>query len=114
MLLNMEALAKSGQEPAARLALENFVATRLVGGDASFIAGLSGQDLIDEIYKQTRLELWGEGKAYFALKRNKETVRRGGNHLSFIGEEIPFDDERLTFEIPQQAIQDNNNISDQN
>lgn len=114
ILLNIEALAQSGQEGDARTALENFVSTRLIGGDASFIAGLGGQDLIDEIYKQTRLELWGEGKAYFALKRNQETVTRGANHLSFIGENIPFDDERLTFEIPQQAIQDNNNITDQN
>lgn len=114
MLLNMEALAQTGQEGPARTALESFISARLVGGDASFVAALTGQALIDEIYKQTRLELWGEGKAYFALKRNKETVRRGANHLSFIGQDIPFDDERLTFEIPQQAIQDNNNITDQN
>jgi len=112
ILLNAEALAQSGQEGAARTQLQQFVATRV--GDASYIAGLSGQALLDEIYKQTRLELWGEGKSYLALKRNKETVVRGPNHLSFVGEAMPHDDERLTFEIPQQEIQDNNNISTQN
>ncbi|WP_350287842.1 RagB/SusD family nutrient uptake outer membrane protein [uncultured Croceitalea sp.] len=112
ILLNAEGLAQSGQEAQARTALQNFVATRV--GDASYISGLSGQALLDEIYKQTRLELWGEGRSYFALKRNRGTVVRGGNHLSFVGEPMAHDDERLTFEIPQLEIQDNNNINDQN
>ena len=114
ILLNIEALAKSGQEAAARTALESFVAARLTGGDASYVAALSGQALLDEIYKQTRLELWGEGKAYLALKRNMGTVTRGSNHLALPGTVIPFDDNRLTFEIPQSEIQNNNNINDQN
>ncbi|QLE01738.1 RagB/SusD family nutrient uptake outer membrane protein [Galbibacter sp. BG1] len=112
LLLNIEALAKSGQESAAIAALTDFVSTRV--DDASYISGLSGQALIEEIYKQTRLELWGEGKSYLALKRNEETVVRGDNHLSFQGVPMPFDDERLTFEIPQQELQDNNNITTQN
>jgi hypothetical protein len=111
LLLNIE--AKYHTNPAAaKTDLKNFAATRI--GDVSYIDALNGQDLLDEIYKQTRLELWGEGKAYYALKRNEATVVRGSNHLSFVGEAIPFNDERLTFEIPLQEIQDNNNISDQN
>lgn len=112
LLLHIEALAKSGNEGAAVSMLSDFVSTRVA--DASFVSGLSGQALIDEIYKQTRLELWGEGKAYLALKRFEETATRGPNHLSFVGEPIRFDDERMTFEIPQQEIQDNNNVTDQN
>ncbi|WP_100616306.1 RagB/SusD family nutrient uptake outer membrane protein [Confluentibacter citreus] len=112
LLLNIEALARSGQEGLARTALFNFVSTRVT--DASFVNALSGQALIDEIYKQTRLEFWGEGKSYLAMKRNKATIVRGTNHLSFVGVPIPFNDERLTFEIPLQEIQDNNNISTQN
>lgn len=112
LLLNIEALANSGQGGAANMALSEFVSTRV--SDASFIPGLSGQALLDEIYKQTRLELWGEGKSYLAMKRNKATVTRGPNHLSFVGVDIPYDDERLTFEIPQQELQDNNNITTQN
>lgn len=112
LLLNIEALAKSGQEGLARTALLNFVSTRV--SDASYVNALSGKPLLDEIYRQTRLELWGEGKSYLAMKRNKATIVRGSNHLSFVGVSIPFDDERLTFEIPQQEIQDNNNITTQN
>lgn len=137
LLLNIEALAKSGQEPLAVTALYDFVYSRYADPDAdeeeeeeeeedeavtaaaaadfaSYVNSLTGQDLLDEIYKQTRIELWGEGKSYLAMKRNKATIKRGANHLSFVGESIPFDDERLTFEIPQQEIQDNNNINTQN
>lgn len=112
VLLNIEALAKSGQEGPAQTALFNFVSQRVT--DAGFVNALAGPALISEIYKQTRLELWGEGKSYLAMKRNKATIKRGANHLSFVGEPIPYDDERLTFEIPQQEIQDNNFINDQN
>ena len=112
LLLKIEGLAKSGQEGLAKTELMNFVATRV--GDASYINSLSGQALQDEIYKQVRLEFWGEGKSYLAMKRNKATIKRAANHLSFVGESIAYDDERLTFEIPQQEIQDNNNINSQN
>ncbi|WP_163517250.1 RagB/SusD family nutrient uptake outer membrane protein [Gelidibacter japonicus] len=112
LLLNIEALARSGQEGPAKIALADFVSQR--GINPLYVTGLNGQSLYDEIYKQTRLELWGEGKSYLAMKRNKATIKRGSNHLSFVGVEIPFDDERLTFEIPLQEIQDNNLINDQN
>jgi len=112
LLLNIEALAKSGQEGPARTQLLTFASQRI--GNPAFISGLSGQSLIDEIYKQTRLELWGEGKSYLAMKRNMATTVRGSNHLSFVGESYAFDEERLTFEIPQQEIQDNLFINSQN
>ncbi|MFO7744365.1 MAG: RagB/SusD family nutrient uptake outer membrane protein, partial [Psychroflexus sp.] len=78
------------------------------------ISALNGQALEDEIYKHTRLEFCGEGKSYYALKRNEGTIVRGPNHLSFVGEAMQWNDEKLTFEIPQQEIQDNTNISSQN
>lgn len=112
LLLYIEGLAKSGQQGLARTALFDFVSTRVT--DASFVNSLTDQDLLEEIYKQTRLEFWGEGKSYLAMKRNKATITRGSNHLSFPGQSYNFDDEMLTFEIPQQEIQDNLNINDQN
>lgn len=112
LLLHIEALAKSGQEGQARNELISFLSQRLT--DTSYVNSLNGQDLIDEIYKQTRLELWGEGKSYLAMKRNRATITRGNNHLSFAGESFSFDDEKLTFEIPQQEIQDNLFINSQN
>ena len=112
LLLNIEARAKSGDEGGARTALLDFAAQRI--SDPSYISGLSGQDLLDEIYLQQRWELWGEGKSYYAFKRNEATVTRGSNHLSFGGQSFSWNDEDVTFEIPLQEIQDNNNINSQN
>ncbi len=111
-LLNAESNARAGNEVAARMSLKALVENRVP--DASYIDGLSGQALLDEIYLQTRIELWGEGKSYLAMKRNKATITRGSNHLSFVGVPIPYNDERLTFEISQNELQNNPFINGQN
>ena len=82
--------------------------------DASYIDGLSGQALKNEIYLQTRIELWGEGKSYLAMKRNKATITRGANHIFFAGNSYPYNDESMQFEIPLDEIQNNPFLSDQN
>ncbi|GAA4280835.1 RagB/SusD family nutrient uptake outer membrane protein [Gaetbulibacter aestuarii] len=111
-LLNAEANAKIGNEPAARTSLKALMNLRVP--DASYVDGLSGQALLDEISLQTRIELWGEGKSYLEMKRNKETRTRGPNHLSFVGVPIPYDDEKMTFEIPEAEILNNPFVSEQN
>ena len=111
-LLAAEYAAFSGNDAQARTELKALVSQRVP--DASYIDGLSGQGLKNEIYLQTRIELWGEGKSYLAMKRNKATVTRGSNHLSFVGASIPYNDERMTFEIPEGEIQFNPFISTQN
>lgn len=111
-LLNAEANARTGNDVAARNSLKAVVSQRVP--DASYIDGLSGQALADEAYLQTRIELWGEGKSFFALKRNQATIVRGANHLSFVGVPIPYNDERLQFEIPQDEIQNNPFVNSQN
>lgn len=104
-LLNAETAAKSGDEATAKASLKALLSQRVP--DASYVDGLSGQNLINEIYLQTRIELWGEGKSYLAMKRNKATIVRGANHLSHVGEAIPYDDPKLSFVIPQSEIQNN-------
>lgn len=111
-LLKAEALAKMGQDGPARNALANLLALRLP--DTSYLNGLSGAALQDEIHLQTRIELWGEGKSYLALKRNQGSVVRGSNHLSFVGETFTHNEERMTFEIPEQEILFNPFVNDQN
>lgn len=112
ILLKAEAEARQGMDGPARSTLRMLVDDRIP--NTSYLDAMSGQALIDEIYLQTRLELWGEGKSYFAMKRNQASITRGSNHLSFIGETIQHNDDRLTFEIPQREIQDNPFINDQN
>ena len=104
-LLNAEAKAKLGQDGPARTTLGQLLDLRI--DDYSYINTLSGQALQNEIYLQTRIEFWGEGKSYLAMKRNKATVTRGPNHLFFDGQSFSYDDDNLTFPIPQAEVINN-------
>jgi hypothetical protein len=71
------------------------------------VTSLSGNALKDEIYLQSRIELWGEGKTYLALKRNKRSIKRGTNHLFNVGETFAYDADELTYPIPQAEVINN-------
>jgi hypothetical protein len=111
-LLHAETKAKSGDEAAAKLSLKEVVSKRVP--DASYIDSLSGQALLDEILIQIRIELWGEGKSYLSVKRNKLDVVRGPNWLDFPNTTYKSDDNKLTFEIPEEEIRDNPFVNEQN
>ena len=113
-LLNAEACMKTGDEAGARIRLKELLKERLPANEISYVDNLSGPDLLDEIYLQTRIELWGEGKTYLAMKRLDRSTRRGENHLYNVGETLQSDDPKLTFLIPQLEIQNNILISEQN
>lgn len=108
-LLNAEAKARTGQDAAARLTLSTYLADRIT--DLSYINALSGQALLNEIFLQTRIELWGEGKSYLAMKRNKATITRGSNHLFEAGNSFAYNDPKLTFVIPQAEVLNNPNLN---
>lgn len=108
-LLYAEAEAYLGQDDVAREALSSYLSDRIT--DVSYIDGLSGQALKDEIYLQTRIELWGEGKSYLAMKRDKATITLGANHLFYAGDSFPYNDPKLTFVIPQAEVLNNPNLN---
>lgn len=108
-LLNAEANAKLNQDGPARTKLTDLLSKRVT--NYLYVALLSGQALKDEIYLQTRIELWGEGKSYLAMKRNKATITRGSNHLFFKGESFPYNGDKLTFPIPQAEIINNPSLT---
>ncbi len=108
-MLNVEAKANQNKDVEARTALASYLSDRIT--DLSYLNSLSGDDLKNEIYKQTRIEFWGEGKSYLAMKRGKRAVVRGSNHLFFANQAISADDPRLTFEIPQQEVLNNPNLN---
>lgn len=112
VLMHAEAQANLGNDAAAISTLEILLSERL--DDTSYLTALSGQALIDEIYLQTRLESWGEGKSYLAMKRNKATITRGPNWIDFAGDSFSYDDDKLSFEIPEAEIRDNPFINSQN
>ena len=98
---------------AAQNTMSAFLTSRSATAAAT-VSSLSGQALIDYIYLQTRLELWGEGKSYFAMKRNQATVTRGSNHVFRAGETFVHSQDEMTFQIPQSEINNNPSITDQN
>lgn len=115
-LLSAEAAAKTGDEATAKGRLQTLLQIRLGSANdaTTYLAQFSGQALIDEIYFQTRVELWGEGKSYLAMKRNQATVTRGTNHVFRSGESFTHDSDEMSFQIPENEIINNPNISSQN
>ena len=111
-LLHAEAAAENQNYAGARSSLKALLNLRL--DDVSYIDAMADADLAEEAALQARLELFAEGQSYFIMKRRRETRTRGANWLDFVGESFSHNDERLTYEIPQDEILFNSNINDQN
>lgn len=111
-LLHAESAAEIGDLATARTSLKKLLDLRVE--DSSYVDGLSQAALSEEIYLQTRIELWGEGKSYLALKRRKGTVVLPSNHLDFPGRQIPHNSDLITLEIPEAEILYNPLINEQN
>lgn len=109
LLLNAEAKAKLGQDGNARTELKKLLDIRV--DDSSYLNGLTGNQLKEEIYLQTRIELWGEGKTYLAMKRNKHSITRGDNHLFLEGQSYNYDAPELTFPVPANEVLYNPNFN---
>jgi hypothetical protein len=115
-LLSAEASAKTGDDAGAKARLSQLLQNRLGGAanTSAYVDPLAGNDLKKAIYLQTRIELWGEGKSYLAMKRNQATATRGSNHAFLSGSSVPYDDDRLSFQIPQSELDNNPAITTQN
>ncbi|MEZ0128798.1 RagB/SusD family nutrient uptake outer membrane protein [Flavobacterium sp. LBUM151] len=105
--IEAEALARSGNEPGARQALYDITITR----DPAYVLSTnSGAALIDEIILQKRIELWGEGYAWFDMKRLGIALTRdypGSNHPAFGKLNIPAGSNSFIFQVPQAEIDAN-------
>lgn len=115
-LLSAESAAKTGDEASAKSTLITLLTNRLGGATnaTNYVTPLTGQALIDAIYLQTRIELWGEGKTYFAMKRNMATVTRGTNHVFRAGESFLYSSDEMSFQIPVAEMDNNPAINTQN
>ena len=112
-LLSAESAARTGNEAAAKATMIEMLDNRMPNA-ASTVNALSGTALQEFIYLQTRVELWGEGKTYFAMKRNQATVTRGTNHVYRANESFVHDSDEMSFQIPESEINNNPSISEQN
>jgi hypothetical protein len=88
LLIQIEGLAKSGQEAKAKEMLESFVKTYR---NPAYVLAQSSRTLADEIWFQRRVELWGEGFANTDTRRlNKPLVRFIPGKKSNLPEEFRF------------------------
>ena len=109
ILIQAEAEARLGQNSAAAATLAKLMQQR----DPAWA---SGSVSVDDVLLQRRIELWGEGFEYIDLRRNGLGVVRkyeGSNHLVAGQYDFPAHAKSWNFQIPNQELQNNTHISDE-
>ncbi|WP_185287822.1 RagB/SusD family nutrient uptake outer membrane protein [Chryseobacterium lactis] len=105
--IEAEALARQGREAEARQILFDITSKR----DKNYLlSSKSGIELINEIVLQKRIELWGEGYAWFDMKRLNTPLERiypGTNHTFGRFNLTP---DKFRFQIPNKEINNNPQI----
>lgn len=104
-LIKAEAEAMSGGD--GKSTLENFIQTYR---DAGYVVSASSTEAIqEEVFRQRRIELWGEGLNWFDIMRlNKGVDRRGaGFPNATMVFNIPAGSDILLWRIPEAEIQAN-------
>nr|WP_315032530.1 RagB/SusD family nutrient uptake outer membrane protein [uncultured Chryseobacterium sp.] len=105
--IEAEALARQGREAEARQVLFEISSKR---DKAYTLSSKSGNELINEIILQKRIELWGEGYAWFDMKRLNvplERIYTGTNHTFGRFNLTP---DKFRFQIPNKEINNNPQI----
>ena len=108
-LIRAEALARAGDASGAKAALKALLDLRDPVA-AENLASLTDAQLLEAIYFNWRVEMWGEGRTLFAVKRYKKTVQRAANHVLHPGESFAYNYERMIFEIPENEQINNPNL----
>jgi hypothetical protein len=112
-LIKAEALARLNDDNGSKTALKTLLDLR----DPAAAAALSSYNhdqLLDAIYFNWRVELWGEGKSLFALKRFGKTSTRATNHMYLAGNSFDYDYKYMIFEIPEREQVTNPYLEPQN
>jgi hypothetical protein len=106
-LIEAEAKARLGQDAAAAQVLFTLAKQR----DPNYVLSTNtGQNLINEILIQRRIELWGEGFRFYDLKRlNMALNRNGSNHNPAVATtmSVPAGDKQWQFLIPRSELNTN-------
>ena len=109
-LIEAEALAKQGKDAEAAKVLFDLASKR---DPAYKLSTKTGAALLEEIYFQRRIELWGEGHRFLDLKRlNMPLDRNGANHNPAVAVifDVPAGDAMWEFLIPRREINSNAEI----
>lgn len=103
-LVKAEAEAMSGNAGAGKQTLVDFVKTYR---DPSYaFNGSSASDVQEEVFRQRRIELWGEGLSWYDIMRlNKAVDRRGAGYPNApMVFNIPAGSDILLWRIPEKEI----------
>lgn len=107
LLIEAEALYRLKSETEAKELLRQLRSGRM---DNLVIIEVSGEQLLQEILLERRIELWGEGFSLFDIKRLKKGIdRTNSNHNPLIALTMTMAPESpgLNFQIPQVEIDSN-------
>ncbi len=107
VLIEAEAYAQMGNGAKAAEVLKVLMSKRMPSWNKSTVT-------VEDVYLQRRIELWGEGFAFYDLKRLNKGIDRtyeGNNHLPSYDIAVPAHDLRWRYQIPLKEIQENSLIN---
>lgn len=110
-LIKAEGLVMSGNVAEGKAVLESFGKER----DPQYtVTASSATDLQNEIWRQRRIEFWGEGLSWFDIMRlNKDVDRRGGGYVDKdVIYDIKANSPILLWRLPEGEIQANPGLSE--
>lgn len=109
-LILAEAQAMSGSVTTGAKTLTDFI---VANRDPKYkVTTTDPAEFQEEVWRQRRIELWGEGLAFFDVMRlNKDVDRRGGAAMDAYNFYIPAKDPVLIYCIPLNEINTNPQIS---
>lgn len=107
-----EAYYNNNQPAEAKTMLETVMKTRI----PDYTCEKSGEELLEEIKIQKRIEMWGEGRRLFDMKRRGEDLDRsnGTNHSPSAPTKVKAGDKRFIYQIPDAELNANSAIKEQN
>jgi len=112
VLIEAEALALSGNDTGAADVLYELVSKR---DPAYTLSSNSGASLLEEIRTHRRIELWGEGFAFYDMKRWNSELDRiydETNHPTWGRFDYPANSNKFIFQIPISEINANDEINE--
>ena len=114
IFIKAEGLAKSGKLGEAKSVLESFIKENRYE-DYECTAS-SADAMVDEIWFQRRVELWGEGFSYYDVMRLKKPLTRISNKVSNFPDDWQYNVEAespiLLYLVPKSEIEANKGISE--
>ena len=108
LLIEAEALVRLGRVAESTTLINELLAIRSTGSPLTAVT-------LDEVLLQRRIELWGEGFAYFDLKRLNKGIDRsysGSNHESTSRIIVPAGDVRWNFEFSVDMLSEFPEVAD--